>query len=125
MKTTKTQIQYFPASELREQLRQRACGLTARLSRSVARLTSCDPLPCVEYDEEVRFQQALAQELFYLQNCRTALERCIAGSGATLRYRGTGGRVTVTRFRKVGPSRIKVTGLAGDPLHNETAHPQG
>ena len=121
----KTNIQHFPASELREQLRQRSCGLTARLSRSVARLTSCDPLPCPEYDEEVRFQQALAQELFYLQHCRTALERCIAGSGANLRYRWADGRVTVTRFRKVGPSRIKVTGLAGDPNQNETAHPQG
>ena len=123
MKTTKTQIQYFPASELREQLRQRACALTARLSRSVARLTSCDPLPCPEYDEEVRFQQTLAQELFYLQHCRTAVERCIAGTGANLRYRMADGRVTVTRFRKIGPSRIKVTGFAGDLPNNETAHP--
>lgn len=111
MRQTKSQPQFFPASELREQLRQRANGLTARLSRSVARLTSCDPLPCPEYDEEVRFQQELAQELFYIQNCRTALERCIAGSGANLRYRWAGGSVSVTRFRKVGPSRIRVTGL--------------
>lgn len=114
MKQTKTQIQYFPAADLRERLRQRACALTARLSRSVARLTSCDPLPCPEYDEEVRFQQGLAQELFYVQNCRTALERCIAGSGANLRYRWADGHSTVTRFRRIGPSRIKVTGLAGD-----------
>lgn len=121
MKNNKIQPQFFPASELREHLRQRACGLTARLSRSVSRLTSCDPLPCVEYDEEVRFQQALAQELFYLQHCRTALERCIAGSGANLRYRWASGRVTVTRFRKVGPSRIKVTGLAGDPDASQAA----
>ena len=125
MKNNKPQPQFFPASELREHLRQRACGLTTRLSRSVARLTSCDPLPCVEYDDEVRFQQALAQELFYLQHCRTALERCIAGSGANLRYRWASGQVTVTRFRKVGPSRIKVTGLAGDPQNNKTAHPVG
>ena len=121
----KTNTQYFPASELREKLRQSACGLTARLSRSVARLTSCDPLPCPEYDEEVLFQQSLAQELFYLQHCRTALERCIAGSGANLRYRWADGRVTVTRFRKIGPNRIKVTGLAGDLPKQETAHPQG
>lgn len=123
MKQTKTQPQFFPASELRERLRQRANGLAARLSRSVARLTSCDPLPCPEYDEEVRFQQALAQELFYIQSCRAALERCIAGSGANLRYRWSGGTVTTTRFRKVGPSRIKVTGLSGDLSQTETAHP--
>jgi hypothetical protein len=111
MKNNKIQPQFFPASELREHLRQRACGLTARLSRSVARLTSCDPLPCVEYDEEVRFQQALAQELFYLQHCRNALERCIGAGAATLRYRKGDGSVTVTRFRLVGPSRVRVTGF--------------
>ena len=38
-------------STLREDLRLRASGHAARLSRSVARLTSCDPLPCLEYCE--------------------------------------------------------------------------
>ena len=123
MKQTKIQPQFFPTADLRERLRQRANGLTARLSRSVARLTSCDPLPYPEYGDEVRFQQELAQELFYIQNCRTALERCIAGSGANLRYRWASGTVTTTRFRKVGPNRIKVTGLSGDLPQSETAHP--
>ncbi len=123
MNKTKTQPQFFPAADLRERLRQRANSLTTRLSRSVARLTSCDPLPCPEYGDEIRFQQELAQELFYIQNCRTALERCIAGSGANLRYRWAGGAVTTPRFRKVGPSRIKVTGLTGDLPESITAHP--
>lgn len=125
MNQTKTKIQYFPAAQLREQLRLRANALTARLSRSVARLTSCDPLPCPEYGDEVRFQQELVQELLYIQHCRTALERCIAGAGAKLRYRWSGSAVTVTRFRRVGPNRIKVTGLAGDLPQDETAHPKG
>ena len=125
MKQVKTKSQFFPASELREQLRLRANALTARLSRSVARLTSCDPLPCPEYGDEVLFQQTLAQELFYIQHCRTALERCIAGSGANLRYKRSDGTVITTRFRKVGPSRIKVTGLHAGLSENNTAYPQG
>ena len=125
MKQSKTQSQFFPASELRERLRLRANALTARLSRSVARLTSCDPLPCPEYGDEVLFQQELAQELFYIQNCRTALERCIAGGGAILRYKRPDGTVVTTRFRKVGPSRIKVAGLDATLPENNTAYPQG
>lgn len=111
MKTTNNRCDFFPAAELRELLRERANGLSARLSRSVARLTSCDLQPCLEYGEEVQFQQNLAQQLFYVQNCRTALERCIGGRSVTVRYRRPDGSVTVTRFRKVGPARIKVTGL--------------
>ena len=103
--------EYFPISVLRENLRQRASGLAARLNRSVARLTSCDRLPCPEYDEEVSFEFQLAQELFYLQNCRSALEKCIHTGAAVLRYRRPDGSVTVTRFRMVGPSRVRVWGL--------------
>lgn len=101
----------FPVDALRELLRQQAMDRSTRLSRSVARLTSCDALPCLEYGEEVRTEQALAEQLFYLQNCRTALERCLGAGGANLRYRWADGRVTQTRFRKIGPSRVKVTGL--------------
>lgn len=106
--------QFFPAFSLRESLREEAVALTTRLNRSVGRLTSCDALPCPEYGEEVAFQQTLTQRLFYLQNCRTALEKCIAGASTTLRYRWSDGSVTCTRFRMVGPGRVKVTGLVGD-----------
>lgn len=108
MKNIKTE--YFPVPLLRENLRLRANDLTAQLSRSVARLTSCD-LPCPEYGEEVARQQGMTQELFYVQHCRTALERCAAGSGATLRYRFADGTVALTKFRKIGPNRVKVMGL--------------
>ena len=108
MKNKKTE--YFPIPSLREHLRLRANGLTAQLSRSVARLTTCD-LPCPEYGEEVQHQQTLSQELFYVQHCRTTLERCAAGSAATLRYRFADGTVVTTRFSKVGPNRVKVLGL--------------
>lgn len=109
--TKKNNAQYFPVFALREQLRQQAGDVTTRLSRSVARLTSCDPEPCLEYAEEVQFQQALAQRLFYLQHCRNALERSLAAKSATLRYRWPDGTITRTVFRKSGPNRVKVLGL--------------
>ncbi len=111
MKQTNNQNREYPISLLREELRQQANTLAARLSRSVGRLTSCDLLPCLEYGEEVAAEQSLAQKLFYLQNCRNALERCIASGGATLRYRWADGTVTRTRFRKIGPGRVRTTGL--------------
>ena len=96
---------------LREELRLQASDTATRLSRSVARLTSCELLPCLEYGEEVAYQQALAQKLFYLQHCRNALERSIAAKSATLRYRWPDGSSSRTTFRKAGPNRVKVTGL--------------
>lgn len=104
-------IEYFPISTLREELRLRACDHASRLSRSVARLTSCDRQPCPEYGEEVAAEHSLAERMFYTQHCRDALERCIEVGGTTLRYRWADGSVTHTRFRKVGPGRVKVTGL--------------
>lgn len=109
MKNSKPE--YFPISILRESLRERANDRAARLSRSVARLTSCDLLPCLEYGDEVKAEHSLAEQLFYAQHCRNTLERCISAGGATLRYRWADGTVTYTRFRKVSPSRVKVTGL--------------
>lgn len=109
MKTKKNE--YFPITCLRETLRQRANALTAQLSRSVNRLTSCDLLPCMEYGEEVAFQQSLAQELFYIQSCRNALERCIGNGGAILRYRWSDGTTCCTRFRRTGPGQVRVSGL--------------
>lgn len=109
MKTNKTE--YFPISALRENLRQTSCQLATRLSRSVGRLTSCDALPCLEYSEEIRFEYALARQLFYTQQCRDALEHCIDGKDATVRYRWPDGSQSRTTFRKIGPNRVKVTGL--------------
>ncbi len=109
--TKKIQAQHYPVPALREELRLHANQITARLSRSVARLTSCENQPCLEYGEEVAFQQELAQQLFYLQHCRNALERSLAGKGATLRYRWPDGTVSRTTFRKAGPNRVKVIGL--------------
>ena len=107
----KKKTEYFPISVLREDLRRNATDLATRLSRSVARLTSCDLLPCMEYGEEVQMEHSLAENLFYTQHCRNALERCLGVGGATLRYRWADGRCSVTQFRKIGPNRVKVTGL--------------
>ena len=112
MKNQKLNTQQYPVPALREELRLQANQVTARLSRSVARLTSCENQPCLEYAEEVQFQQELAQRLFYLQHCRNALERSLAGKSATLRYRWPDGTVSRTVFRKVGPNRVKVVGLS-------------
>ena len=109
MKNNKTE--YFPITSLREDLRQRGNTLTARLSRSVGRLTSCDLLPCMEYGDEVAFQRQLAEELFYIQSCRNALERCIGNGGAAVRYRWSDGSTSFTRFRRTGPGQVRVSGL--------------
>lgn len=103
--------QYFPIPELREQLRLQAVEKTGRLSRSVARLTSCDALPCLEYGEEVKQEFSLAEATLYLQHCRSTLEQCIGRNAAALRYRWSDGSTSVTRFKKVGPNRVRVTGL--------------
>ena len=113
---TNKKTEYFPAAVLRERLRSQAVELAQRLSRSVGRLTSCDALPCLEYGDEVKFEYSLAQRLFYLQQCRDALEHCIDGKDATVRYRWPDGTTTRTTFRRVGPNRIKVLGLAAVSL---------
>jgi hypothetical protein len=109
MKNNKSE--YFAINFLRESLRCQADACARKLSRSVTRLTSCDELPCLEYGEEVRSEQALAQQLFYLQHCRDAVERCIHSGEARLRYRWADGTVTHTRFRRVEHGRIQVRGL--------------
>ena len=108
MKNQKTE---YPVMALRETLRQQAVEKATRINRSVARLTSCELLPCPEYDEEVHFQFTLAEELMYLQNCRSALEKCIDAGSAVLRFRRSNGTVTVIRFRMIGPARVRVWGL--------------
>lgn len=101
----------YPIPVLREELRRKASDAAQRLSRSVARLTSCENAPCLEYGDEVRFQQELIRRLMYLQHCREALERCIAGARVTVRFRRPDGSAGRTVFRKDGPNRVRVTGL--------------
>lgn len=101
----------FPVMTLREDLRLQAANQTQRLSRSVGRLTSCELLPCLEYGEEIEYQQQLVERLMYLQYCREALEKCIHVGASLQRYRWRDGHVTVTRFRMVGPARVRVSGL--------------
>ena len=101
----------YPIHILRENLRAEAGRLSEKLNRSVNRLTSADAQPCTEYGEEVLNQRSLCERLMYLQYCRNALERCIAGKNAHLRYRWQDGSVTVTRFRKCGPNRVDVRGM--------------
>ena len=104
----------YPIPVLREDLRLKASAVATRLGRSVARLTSCENAPCLEYGEEVRFEEALIRRLLYLQHCREALERCIPGSRVTVRFRRSDGSQGRTTFRKDGPNRVRVTGLAED-----------
>lgn len=110
MASTKNSSEY-PIRVIREDLRQRAARQAELLSRSVSRLTSYDALPCTEYRQEVAGQHAVAEKLLYLQHCRSALEQCIASGASRLRYRWSDGRVTVTRFRKTSPARVRVSGL--------------
>lgn len=127
MKNNK-KAQYFPISALREDLRLRAAYLASRLERSVGRLTSCDALPCEEYGEEVKTEYALAEKILYLQNTRNALEQCIAKGAASLRFRWSGGAVTVTHFKKIGPNRVKAYMPplpASDTKGADTSVPQG
>ena len=101
----------YPIPVLREDLRLKASAVATRLGRSVARLTSCENAPCLEYGDEVRYEEDLIRQILYLQRCRQALERCIAGHRVTVRYRRTDGSQGRTTFRKEGPNRVKVQGL--------------
>lgn len=101
----------YPIHVIREDLRQSSARQAALLSRSVSRLTSYDAKPCTEYRQEVTSQYAVVDRLLYLQQCRSSLERCIASGSSHLRYRWRDGRVTDTRFRKLSPARVKVSGL--------------
>ena len=85
------------------------------LARSVGRLTSCDVQPCLEYRDEIASEHAVIDRLLYVQECRNSLERCIGSGAARLRYRWRDGRVTETRFRRVSPGRVRVSGLLAGP----------
>lgn len=101
----------YPIQILREQLRRRAQEQTLLLSRSVSRLTSCDAQPCPEYGEEVAAEYETIDQLLYLQQCRAALERCLARGRSRLRYRWRDGRVSQTDFRRSAPGRVSASGL--------------
>jgi hypothetical protein len=107
----KNNAKSYPIPALREELRLQSSALAQRLSRSVGRLTSCENAPCLEYGEEVRFEEDLIRRILYLQHCREALERCIPGSRVTVRFRRPDGSQGRTTFRKEGPNRVRVTGL--------------
>lgn len=111
---SKKNTQEYPIQILRENLRQRSSRQAALLSRSVGRLTSCDVQPCLEYCQEVAAEYAVIDRLLYAQQCRSSLERCIGSGSARLRYRWRDGRVTETRFRRVSPGRVRVSGLLGE-----------
>ena len=107
----KSNIISHPIPVLREDLRLQASNLSVKFSRSVGRLTSCENAPCLEYGEEVRREEDLIRRIMYLQHCREALERCIAGHRVTVRYRRPDGTLGRTTFRKEGVNRVRVTGL--------------
>ena len=85
---------------MREQLRREAAEVAVRLSRSVMRASSVDLMACTEYQEEVRWEYALVDELLYIQNCRSTLERAIDCGYARLVWRWTSGQITTVSFRR-------------------------
>lgn len=109
--TGKRNHEAYPIPVLRENLRREASQLSGKLSRSVARLTSADALPCEEYGAEVETQRSFCERLMYLQHCRNALELCIAGKTAHLRWHWQDGTVSETRFRKCSVNRVEVRGM--------------
>ena len=95
----------LPAETAREELRRRAVRQTEKLSRSVARLTSCDA-PCV-----VLYEKAVIDDLLYYQQCRAALERCLENKSATLHYRWQDGTVKTVSFQRLSLSRVSIQEL--------------
>ena len=100
----------LPAETAREELRRRAVRQTEKLSRSGARLTSCDA-PCVEYADEVLYEKAVIDDLLYYQQCRAALERCLENKSATLHYRWQDGTVKTVSFQRLSLSRVSIQEL--------------
>ena len=100
----------LPAEAAREDLRRRAVTQAEKLSRSDARLTSCDA-PCVEYTDEVLHEKAVIDDLLYYQHCRAALERCLKDQSATLRYRRQDGTVRTVSFQRLPLGRVSIQGL--------------
>lgn len=111
-KNTKNKTIVLPVHELRELLRQTSVTLSDELSRSVARQTSCDILPCTEYTEEVKKQYILTEKLFYVQYCRSSLEQCIKDGKSTLTYRRKNRSPITTTFTMSTEHKVSVTNFA-------------
>ena len=110
MNLKKVPYMILPTAAAREELRRRAAGQTEVLTRSVARLTSCDD-PCPEYSEEVRNEYAVVDELLFYQQCRAALERCLESDSAALRYKCMDESVREVCFKRISLGRVKIWGL--------------
>ncbi len=93
---SKQNVREYPIHTIRENLRQSSLRQAALRSRSVGRLTSCDAQPCLEHRAEIGVEYAVINQLLYVQQCRGALERCIAAGAVRLRYKWQDGHVTDT-----------------------------
>ena len=85
---------------VRALLQQQSTDTAEQLRRSVARAASVDFLPCREYGAEVARQQALAEDLLFLQHCRSALERAVDKGSSRLVWRWQDGGSSDVRFRR-------------------------
>lgn len=85
---------------VREALLRQSVETAQLLQRSIGRPASVDLLPCREYGEEVTHQHRLAEELLFLQHCRSALERAVDKGGSRLVWRWQSGGRTEVRFRR-------------------------
>lgn len=100
----------LPIDDAREELRCRASNCAGQLARSVARRTSCgEAYP--EYASEVRSEYAAIDDVLFYQQCRIALERCLANQASALRYRRKDDTVTTVCFRRLSLGRVKIWGL--------------
>ena len=96
----------YNAMKLREQLRVRAVEIERELGRSVGRLTSYDETACPEYVEVLDDQYRLVNRLLYIQNCRRALESCMAFGFSRMKFRSRCGVVTTAWFKKTSMGRV-------------------
>ncbi len=96
---------------LREKLREASVEAAEKLSRSVTRVSSYEPGPCVEYGELVKSQCGLMNRVLSLQKCRSVLESSMAGKSVRLVFQVPGGRVIRTKFVPVSSGKTKVFGL--------------
>ena len=110
MSTENTPHIILPVEGAREELRRRAVCQAEKLSRSVARLTSCDD-PCIEYADEVLYEKTVIDDLLFYQYCRSALERCLANENSTLRYRRKDGTIQIVSFQRLSLGRVSIQGL--------------
>lgn len=105
MTIKKTRVPKEPtdAAELREIYRNLAYTYSRRLHYSV--IKNYDPPISHEgYQEEIELQKDLARQVFYLQDCRAAIELALQEGTAVVE-----GRRVTTTFTKQGDGKILVT----------------